>query len=161
MRFVIAAQALEEYYIDETQSPTDFCFDLLSSLQYNHTKQWSVTYDLKDFRISFRTAGHSGIKFLNFSDLDFSTEADFKILPSIDLDQTGDIFDNLVDYSIEADQRVIETFMTELIEFFIANNQLTCDPDGYLLKWYDFDLQYLIDRALEISQKTMRLEMDR
>jgi hypothetical protein len=129
---------------------------LLSSLQYSHTKQWSIVYDLKNFQISFRTAGHPGVKFLNFSDLDFSTEANFKILPSIDLDETGDISDNLVDYSIEADRTVIEVFMTTLIEFFISDNQLSCDPDGYLLKWYDFDLQYLIDRALEISQKTVR-----
>lgn len=156
MRFVIAAEALEEYNLDETQSPTDFCFDPLSSLQYSHTKQWSIVYDLKDFQISFRTVGHPGIKFFNFSDMDFSTDPDFMILPSIDLDKAGDITDNLVDYSIKADKRVIETFMTELIEFFIADNQLSCDQDGYLMKWYNFDLQYIIDRALEISQKTVR-----
>jgi len=160
MRFVIAAETLEEYSLGVTQSPTDFCFELLSSLQFNYTKQWSIVYDVKNFRISFRTVGHPEIKFLDFSDLDFSAKADFKILPSIDLDLAGgDIYDNLIDYSIEADEAVIETFMRTLIEFFITDNQLSCDADGYLLKWYDFDLQHLIDRALEISQKTVRHDM--
>lgn len=159
MRFVIAAVKLEEYSLDENQSPIDFGFELLSSIQYNYTKQWSIVYDLKNFRVSFRTVKYPDIKFLNFSDLDFSAEANFKILPNIDLDWKGDISDNLIDYSIEADKAVIETFMRTLIEFFITDNQLSCDADGYLLKWYDFDLQHLIDRALEISQKTVRHDM--
>ncbi len=156
MRFVIAAEKLEEYSLDENQSPIDFGFELLSSIQYNYTKQWSIVYDLKNFRVSFRTVKYPDIKFLNFFDLDFSAEANFKILPNIDLDWKGDISDNLIDYSIEADKAVIETFMRTLIEYFITDNQLSCDVDGYLLKWYDFDLQHLIDRALEISQKTVR-----
>jgi len=156
MRFIIAAETLEEYSFDETQSPTEFCFELLTSLQLSYTKQWSIVYDVKNFRVSFRTVGHTEIKYLNFSDLDFSANARFKILPNIDLDLAGDVSDNLVDYSIDADKAVIETFMRTLIEFFITSNQLSCDADGYLLKWYDFDLHYLMDRALEISQKTVR-----
>jgi len=129
---------------------------LLANLQFDYTKQWSIVYDVMNLRVSFRTVGYPEIKFLNYSDLDFSAEADYLILPSIDIDDTGDISDNLTDYSIEADKVVIATFMTTLIEYFISSNQLSCDADGYLMKWYDFDLKYLIDRGVEISQKTIR-----
>jgi penicillin V acylase-like amidase (Ntn superfamily) len=156
MRFAIAAEALEEYNLYETQSPTEFCFELLSSLQFDQTKQWSIVYDVENFRVSFRTVSHPDIKFLNFSDLDFSPEADYRILPSIDMDGVGDVSDKLVVHSMEADKEIIETFMTSMVQFFITNNQLSCDADGYLLKYHDFNLQYLIDRAVEISQKTMR-----
>jgi len=161
MRFVIAAEALEEYNLDETQSPTDFCFELLSGLQFDQTKQWSIVYDTENFRVSFRTVRHPDIKFLNFSDLDFSPEADYRILPSIDMGGVGDVSDKLVVHSMEADKEIIETFMTSMVQFFITNNQLSCDADGYLLKYHDFNLQYLIDRAVEISQKTVRQEISR
>ncbi len=156
MRFVIAAETLEEYSLDEIRSPTEFCFELLASLQFDYTKQWSIVYDVRNLRVSFRTVGYPEIKYLNFSDLDFSANARFRILPSIDLDAAGDVSDELVDYSMDADKAIIDTFMRTLIEFFIRSNQLSCDADGYLLKWYDFDLEYLTDRALEISQKTAR-----
>ena len=155
IRFVIAAEALGEYCTEQYEDGVDFCFEILTGMQYKSTKQWSIVYDLNNSTVHFRTVGHPATKSLSLADVDFSEESRALILPDIDLSLGGDISSRLVPYSLEADRAVTTRFMTSLVDFIVKSNHAS-GADDYLLEHHGFTLEQFIDRAVALGQKTMK-----
>ncbi len=154
MRFITVNNALIDSKENQPDDPGSFCFELLASIQNESTKQWSMVYDLQKNRIMFRTAANTDLKFLNLSDIDFSSGGRSLILPDIDAELTGNIASELVDYTIDADRAIIGKFMTNLLAFVVEQNDLA-GADEYLMEQFGFNLKQLIERAVKFGQKTL------
>ena len=100
MRFVKCAEALYESRETTISDPVAFCFDLLTSIQYEQTKQWSIVYDVRSMRIYFRTVRGPNIRFFDFDVFDFSEDAPPLMVEDIDKNIIGDISDQFIGFTL-------------------------------------------------------------
>ena len=151
IRFIKCAEAIEEFETSTAIVPVDYCFDLLSRLQFERTKQWSIVYDVKHGRIYFRTAGTPSIRYFDFGLLDFAADAKPLVFEDIDADLSGDISGKFVAFSPEADRFVVGRFLRSLVQF-VAKNDDTDKMDIHMYENYGIHLDDYIDRALQINE---------
>ena len=116
MRFVKCAEALKEAREIKVSEPVDFCFDLLKSMQYEQSKQWSILYDVRNMRIYFRTARGPNIRYFDFNAFDFSDNAPPLMVEDIDKNIMGDFSDHFVGFTPEADRVSIGRFLRSLVQ---------------------------------------------
>ena len=151
MRFVKCAEALKEVMEIKVSKPVNFCFDLLKSMQYAQSKQWSIVYDVRNMRIYFRTARGPNIRYFDFNAFDFSDNALPLMVQDIDKNIMGDFSDHFVGFTPEADRISIGRFLRSLVQFVAKTNDLE-KMDDHMLKNYDMDVESYIDRALKFSE---------
>lgn len=97
-RFVNATCMLENYSSVKSESPTNYGFDILETLNNSGITKWSIIYDLKNNQVQFKTAEANQIKHLDFDKLDFSCTSNFNVYNLDNQNVTGDISELLVDY---------------------------------------------------------------
>ncbi len=71
-RFAGAAKRMLNY---KNENPIDYAFETLKLVDQNKATQWSIVYDINNQIIHFRTFTNSNIRYLNFSDFDFSCQS--------------------------------------------------------------------------------------
>lgn len=104
LRFIKAAERVEEFNTTPSNSAVEYAFDVLDEVCGQKMKgsptHWSIVYDTKKLQVSFRTRIHSDIRSINFKNLDFSRKSSVKML-DIHEKLSGDITKDLQDYSTE------------------------------------------------------------
>ena len=151
IRFVKCAEALEEFKTSTVGDPVEYCFDVLTRLQFEWTKQWSVVYDVKSKRVYFRTARGPSVRYFDFDALDFSAEAPPVVFEDIDVNLSGDISDRFIAFSPDADHSVIDRFLRSLVRF-VSKSEDPEKMDLHMLENYGFDVARYGDRALETTE---------
>jgi len=151
IRFIKCAEALEEFKTSSGMSPVDYCFDLLKQLQFEQTKQWSVVYDIKHRRVHFRTARGVNVRYFDLDSLELSADASPVVLENIEVDLAGDVSDQFVAFSPDADRAVIDRFLRSLVRF-VAQSDDAETMDRHMLDNYGMDVESYVDRALEITE---------
>ena len=151
LRFIKAADALEEFDTSTDMAPVDYCFDVLKQLQFESTKQWSVVYDVAHGRVYFRTARGENVRYFDLDALDFSADASPVVLEDIDVDLAGDVSDRFVPISPGADRAVIDRFLRSLVRF-VAKSDDAEKMDLHMLDNYGMDVESYVDRALELTE---------
>jgi penicillin V acylase-like amidase (Ntn superfamily) len=103
-RFIRAAEKVEEYRPATKLSVIDYAFNVLDEVcgekMSGSPTHWSIVYDTNNLQILFRTKNHTEIRWLNFSELDFSRNTPVKML-DIHENVSGNIVTELLDYSTE------------------------------------------------------------
>jgi choloylglycine hydrolase len=114
-RFAKIARRIQRYRSENINPPIEFAFDILGSVsagKYNHhATVWSIVYDIKNFRIYFKTYENRNIRTIGFDDFDFSCSS-----PDLVLDLTanliGDVSDDFVEYSTAMNMELVNSVMT-------------------------------------------------
>jgi penicillin V acylase-like amidase (Ntn superfamily) len=151
IRFVKAAEYLEEFNTSTGMSPVDHCFDVLKHLQFETTKQWSVVYDVKHRRVHFRTARGENVRYFDLDALDFSADASPVVIEDIDIDLAGDVSGKFVAFSPDADRAVIDRFLRSLVRF-VAQSDDAEKMDLHMLDNYGMDVESYVDRAYRATE---------
>jgi choloylglycine hydrolase len=103
-RFIRVAERVEEYQPNTKISAIDYAFNVLDEVcgqkMSGSPTHWSIVYDTKNLQILLRTREHTEIRWLNFSELDFSRNTPVKML-DIHENVSGNIVAELLDYSSE------------------------------------------------------------
>ncbi len=128
-RFVRASYYTKNYCSQYNAS--DYSFMILSSVnQYNHT-QWSIVYDIKNMRISYKTLNNDRIRSISLNNFDFSP-----MTPALYTDIDSDIQNGSIDflpYSFAANKSLIDVVFSSLNGFINVSqedlNQLTQYPE--------------------------------
>lgn len=151
LRFVKCAAALEVFESVDDMEPVEYCFDVLTQMQFERTKQWSIAYDVDNRRVYFRTAKEPGIRHFDFDSLDFSPEGSAAVFEDIDVNLSGDVSGHFVEFTTDADRSVIDRFLRSLVQF-VAKTEDSEQMDNHMLENYGFDVKRYIERALEITE---------
>jgi len=104
-RFVQAASMVSNSA--ETRN-IKYAFEILRKVAQPDYTKWSIVYDRSNMRIYFKTAENQKIRFVNFSDFDFSCASQTKI---VDLagDWQGNIASRFVNYTTESNRTLVFT----------------------------------------------------
>jgi len=78
-RFVRAANMIKNYDPNTSTSAVDYAFDILFNVK-QYTTLWNIVYDIKHFRIYFRTSVNYHIRYLDLKSFDFSCATPVKVL---------------------------------------------------------------------------------
>jgi penicillin V acylase-like amidase (Ntn superfamily) len=78
-------------------------FSVLDGVRSKGFTKWNIVYDMVGKKVSFRTAGHKGIKSVALDRFDRDCQKPVKIL-DINNDFTGDVFEKFADYTAGANQ---------------------------------------------------------
>jgi len=151
LRFVVGALALEDYPSGTESDPVGFGFDVLSDMQFERTKQWSVVYDVRNSVVHFRTARSRNISHVDLETLDLSADGPSLVLEDIDRDRAGNVRSFFVDFTPELDRRTIERFLKSLVRF-VSKTDVPQEMDAYMGEHYGFDVKQYVDRALEATE---------
>jgi choloylglycine hydrolase len=104
LRFVLAAERTKEFKPTDSRAAVEYAFDTLAEVSgqkvHGSPTHWSIVFDAKNLRVSFRTARHPEIRYIDFQDLDFSCGTPVKML-DIHEKFAGDLADELRVYSTE------------------------------------------------------------
>jgi hypothetical protein len=73
------------------------------------------------------------------------------IIEDIDKNTSGDITDQFIAFSPEADRAVMGRFLRSLVRFVAKTNDLD-KMDNHMLDNYEMDVESYIDRALKFSE---------
>jgi penicillin V acylase-like amidase (Ntn superfamily) len=104
-RFITAAKRNQRCQAETTDQLVEFAFVTLAAVASART-QWRIVYDNKDMRVHFRTKANYELRYMNFSDFDFSPETPVKIL-DINADFSGDVTGQFSDYTYKANRNLI------------------------------------------------------
>lgn len=110
-RFVTAADRLMTYRPSNTEAAINYAFDTLEAVSREDTV-WSFVYDPLHLLVYFRTTNNPDIRYLDFSNLDFSCQSQVVML-DVHAKVKGDIHDDLVAYTHGASFRHINRFFSE------------------------------------------------
>ncbi|MEW5807728.1 MAG: DUF2141 domain-containing protein [Acidobacteriota bacterium] len=107
-RFKTAAELLKKYYFDESRpglNAVDYAFNVLSEVSTGITR-WTIVFDLKKLRISYRTSEQKPIKEIDLSSFNFDPNT---AVQTIDMNNfySGDISGRFHDYSPELNRNLI------------------------------------------------------
>ncbi len=151
LRFVKCADALKEFGTSFDYDPIEYCLGVLTQMQFERTKQWSVVYDIRAKRIYYRTTRGHNTRYFDFNALDFSIDVPASVLEDIDFNSSGDVSSQFVPFTSDADRSVIDRFLKSLVRF-VAKTDDADKMDGHMLENYGFDVDRYIERALEITE---------
>jgi hypothetical protein len=152
-RFLVCADGLTDFDPALHPNAVDYAFDLLTRMQFEATRQWSVVYDIAGRSVAFRTVGSPGIKTLDINSLEFSKGATVRILRDIDSIASGDVADALQPFDEDANRESIARFLTSLVSF-VAGSDAAPSMDAYLNVHHGLTLQEFIGRAHRTSIAT-------
>jgi choloylglycine hydrolase len=93
-------------------SLTDYSFQILNTVAQGSYTRWSIVYDITNKKILFKTNRYPQIKQVSFSDIDFTCSS---VPKGFDMNQDlqGDIVPFMKDFTIELNQRIVETAFRE------------------------------------------------
>jgi choloylglycine hydrolase len=118
-RFVRAAHMLNAYDPQDCSSSVDYVFGILENLSCNITRR-SYVIDLINQVIYFRTGSNSQLRYFSLKSFDFSCNTPVQTL-DLNVRFSGDVRDKFQDYTLQANQRIAESWVNHVIEM---------DPDG-------------------------------
>jgi penicillin V acylase-like amidase (Ntn superfamily) len=105
-RFVRAANMMKKYDPDTSKSAVDYAFDILFNVK-QYSTLWNIVYDIKNYRIYFRTSVNYHIRYLDLKSFDFSCATPVKVL-DINTSLSGDVTDKFLDYTKEINRDLVE-----------------------------------------------------
>ena len=105
-RFVRAANMMKNYNPDTSTSAVDYAFDILFNVK-QYTTLWNLIYDIKNYRIYFRTSVNYQIRYLDLKSFDFSCATPVKVL-DINTGLSGDVTNKFIDYTTEINRDLVE-----------------------------------------------------
>ena len=105
-RFVRAACGVVGYEPSSAEETVEYAFGVLADVAQGDYTRWSIVYDIKDLTVHFRTREAPTIKTVKLSGFDLSNQGPARILP-IDTPEAGDPTKRFVDYSTEANRKLI------------------------------------------------------
>ncbi len=100
---------------NNTASPVDYSFDMLAEVAQGSFTKWRIVYDITNRKIYFKTLGHSDVKEIAFSGLNFSCRSVAKAF-NMNTDGKGDIRERLVDFSGDINKQSIQKAFKESAE---------------------------------------------
>lgn len=103
-RFGRAATWLRSY--NPAQKPADYAFQILANVAQPGFTKWSMVYDLKIRRASFRSDASSQIKSIDLSKLDFDCSTPVKIM-NVNTAYSGDVTTRLLNYTFQSNLNLI------------------------------------------------------
>ena len=106
-RFTNICSMLTNFKQKDGVSPIDYSFEILNSVAQQDYTKWSIVYDITDKKIYFKTSGNPSVRFLSFSDFDFSCNKSPKAI-DINADTKGNLKNLFQNYNEALNQRVIE-----------------------------------------------------
>lgn len=105
-RFVRAANMMKNYYPKISKSSVDYAFEILFNIK-QYTTLWNIVYDIKNFRIYFRTSVNYHIRYLELKSFDFSCATPVNVL-DINTNFFGDVADKFIDYTKQINRNLVE-----------------------------------------------------
>jgi len=105
-RFTRAANMIKKYDLKTSKSAVDYAFDILFNVK-QYTTLWNIVYDIKNFRIYFRTSVNYLIRYLDLKSFDFSCAKPVKVL-DINANFSGDVTNKFIDYTKEINRDLVE-----------------------------------------------------
>ena len=106
-RFVSTANKVESIRAEGAGSTVDYAFEILAGVAQGAFTKWSIVYDMRNAIIYFRTLANGKQRFVDLNALDFTCGSTVGVL-DINEDLSGDVTDDLVDYTHERNRRLIE-----------------------------------------------------
>jgi choloylglycine hydrolase len=109
LRFVIAADKLQQYSPQESGPAVDYAFDILQQVETQPLKNsavWSSVYDSANKQIHFRSWNNDRIRSFNLNAFDFSCTTPVKTL-DLSADLSGDVSNTFIDYTREIDLEML------------------------------------------------------
>ncbi len=103
-RFVWAAQGVKDWTTKTSDTPIDYAFGILEKVSVDRT-MFRIIYDVGNKRIYYRTKSNPAQRYIDFDTFDYSCTKPAKIL-DITVGE-GDVTDDFVDYSYEANYELI------------------------------------------------------
>jgi penicillin V acylase-like amidase (Ntn superfamily) len=100
---------------ESVTSPVDHSFNILSEVAQGSFTKWSIVYDITNKQVHFKTEGHSDIKSINFTDIDFSCKAS-PMSFMLNQDVKGDIKAKLVNYTSSMNEQSLRHAFKESAE---------------------------------------------
>lgn len=149
-RFLVCADGLREFDPDRHGDGTKYALDLLTRMQFDSTRQWSILYDISDRKISFRTAASPGVKTLDLERVPFTPSAGVRILKDIDAVPAADVSAFLEPFNEELNQEVIERFLRSLMSF-VSQSNAESDFDKYLREQHGLTFREYLAKAHQVS----------
>ena len=105
-RFTRAANLLKNYDPGTSKSEIDYCFDILSNVR-QHNTLWNIVYDMKNFRIYFRTSENYKIRYFDVRSFDFSCDTPVKVL-DINAELSGNVTKKFCNYTKQLNRSLVE-----------------------------------------------------
>ncbi|KQC13165.1 MAG: hypothetical protein APR63_09270 [Desulfuromonas sp. SDB] len=99
---------LMDYQENPNVDPIDFAFSILIKVKYGSFSKWSMVYDIFNNKVYFFTSLCEQIKYIDLSSVDFSSDSPVMI-QDINLAVSGDVLDQFVEYTTEANRILLET----------------------------------------------------
>ena len=114
-RFLIGARRVSALGSVGTTEAVDFVFDTLWAMRgeqfSQHISQWSIVFDIKNWKAYFRTASHPEIREVNLFDFNLHCASGVKML-QIQAVLSGDVSGHFRDFSLEESVDQMEEFLT-------------------------------------------------
>jgi penicillin V acylase-like amidase (Ntn superfamily) len=110
-RFAVAASRVRAFQPSSSDEAVAYAFDTLAAVSREDTV-WSFVFDPVNLRLHFRTNHNPNARYLNLSDVDFSCRTPVRLL-DVHADVSGDIHDELVDYTHGASYAHSTIFFTQ------------------------------------------------
>lgn len=133
-RFVRAAAGVRRFLPGPDTSAVTAAFAILDDVRQSST-MWSIVYDIAGKRIHFRAKSRTTLRVADLSRFDFSCRTPVKVL-DINAPGEGDVTGKFADYSIEANQKLIQTVFGKLRFLMpykgLASTVLAAYPDTTL-----------------------------
>ncbi len=113
---------IDAYHTNSDLAIIDYAFSILKKMDFGNNR-WQVIYDLKNMDMYFRSSKGQNIKFLSFSNFDFSADSPGKIF-DINSDTEGDVAGLFFDYSEAVNQDFVDRAFAEINFGFFGNLML-------------------------------------
>jgi len=81
-RFVMVADTIKNYSVDDKSSVVQFCFNTLDKVK--DSTKWQIIYDVSKMQIYYRTESNDSIKVLSFKDPELRDSKESKVLSILD-----------------------------------------------------------------------------
>ena len=124
-RFVRAACGVADYEPSPVKETVAYAFGILEDVAQGDYTRWSIVYDIANLEVHFKTREAPSIKSVKLSAFDLSPEKPAQIL-AIDTPKAGDPAARFVDYTTEANRRLI-------FESYRATRFLARTPEAVML----------------------------
>ena len=109
-RFVRAAAGLSRAVGTIAADDVAMGFEILSSIDQGKNTLRSIVHEVTARRFHFRTHKSPGVKFIDFSKVDFS-RATPTLMLDIETDGAGDVTAALIPYTTDANRRIVKSFV--------------------------------------------------
>ncbi len=105
-RFVRAASMVKKYESQALKPIVNHAFDILSNVAQGLYTKWSIVYDLKQYRIYFKTFSNPEKRYIDIKSFDFSCVTPVQVL-DINVTLKGNMTNDFQDYTHEINRNLI------------------------------------------------------